>query len=101
MWLPGSDEVYLASLKSSLTPALDVRFKAEVGATALEAGRRGASRDALQGRDASGGTVATPILWRHRFPQDIVSDLVSSDNPHGSISNSDLELAGIIGITMC
>ena len=97
VWLPGSDEVYLASLKSSLTPALDVRFKAEVGAAALEAGQRGASRDASQGSDTPGGTVATPILWRHRFPQDIVSDLVSSANPHGSINNSDLELAGIIG----
>ena len=37
-----------------------------------------------------------PILWRARFPPDIVQDLVSFDNPHGRITNSDLELAATI-----
>jgi hypothetical protein len=37
-----------------------------------------------------------PYLWRARFPPDIVSDLVSHSNPHGTVNNSDLELAGTI-----
>lgn len=36
----------------------------------------------------------TPILWREHFPGDIVSDLVSWENPRGRINNSQLELAG-------
>lgn len=39
----------------------------------------------------------TPILWRSEFPSDIQKDLVSFKNPNGSITNSDLELAGCIG----
>ncbi len=35
-----------------------------------------------------------PILWRARFPPDIVKSLVSFKNPSGTITNSDLELAG-------
>lgn len=35
-----------------------------------------------------------PILWRQPFPKTIQNDLVSWENPSGSISNSDLELAG-------
>jgi hypothetical protein len=35
-----------------------------------------------------------PIVWRARFPERISQDLVSFRNPHGSITNSDLELAG-------
>jgi hypothetical protein len=37
-----------------------------------------------------------PILWRAPFPQAIQTDVVSSSNPTGSITNSDLELAGTI-----
>ena len=37
-----------------------------------------------------------PILWRARFPPKIQAQLVSQDNPAGSITNSDLELAGAI-----
>ena len=35
-----------------------------------------------------------PVVWRLQWPQYIVDELVSSDNPDGTISNSDLELAG-------
>ena len=38
----------------------------------------------------------SPILWRHRFPADIVEALVSFNNPRGAINNSELELAGHI-----
>eukprot|EP00804_Cyclotella_cryptica_P004092 CCRYP_019114-RB/>CCRYP_019114-RB protein AED:0.23 eAED:0.29 QI:0/0/0/1/0/0/2/0/239 len=37
----------------------------------------------------------TPIVWRLEWPQFVRDNLVSSSNPHGTISNSDdLELAG-------
>ena len=35
--------------------------------------------------------------WRHPFPQDIQDALVSVDNPHGHVTNSDLEHAGLLG----
>jgi hypothetical protein len=44
----------------------------------------------------SGGSNDAPILWRARFPADITSNLVSWSNPTGTITNSDLELAGTI-----
>ena len=37
-----------------------------------------------------------PLLWRPQFPQVIQDKLMSSDNPAGSITNSDLDLAGSI-----
>ena len=37
-----------------------------------------------------------PVLWRSRFPQMIQEAIVSASNPHGTITNSDLELAGAI-----
>ena len=37
-----------------------------------------------------------PLLWRMAFPVDIQRRLVSTNNPNGLISNSDLELAGTI-----
>ena len=35
-----------------------------------------------------------PILWRLQWPSDLPAKLVSTSNPLGSITNSDLELAG-------
>jgi hypothetical protein len=35
-----------------------------------------------------------PVLWRYKWPQYIVEKLVTSENPEGTINNSDLELAG-------
>lgn len=40
--------------------------------------------------------AAQPFLWRSPFPLHIQQDLVSFQNPTGSITNSDLELAGTI-----
>ena len=42
-------------------------------------------------------TLRSPILWRAPFPESIQADIVSSSNPDGSITNSDLELAGTVG----
>ena len=36
----------------------------------------------------------SPLVWRETFPPHIQSELVSTANPRGSITNSDLELAG-------
>ena len=40
------------------------------------------------------GCKNAPVVWRMEWPQFIIDKLVSSDNPTGTISNSDLELAG-------
>ena len=37
-----------------------------------------------------------PLVWRAKFPTEVQLDLVSTANPQGSITNSDLELAGQI-----
>jgi hypothetical protein len=39
---------------------------------------------------------APPLLWRAPFPMSIQRRLVTFDNPTGDLTNSDLELAGII-----
>ena len=44
-----------------------------------------------------GGHGEEPLVWRHRFPQDIVDALVSFATPKGAINNSELELAGFVG----
>jgi hypothetical protein len=41
------------------------------------------------------GFISTqPLVWWHQWPDFISSWLVTAVNPHGSITNSDLELAG-------
>ena len=37
-----------------------------------------------------------PILWRHKWPREIAAQLVSFNNPAGTINNSELELAGTL-----
>ncbi|EJK54567.1 hypothetical protein THAOC_25793, partial [Thalassiosira oceanica] len=50
------------------------------------------------GETSAGATG--PILWRFKFPDDVAARLVSWSNPSGSITNSDLELAGVLGNNM-
>ena len=38
-----------------------------------------------------------PVLWRSPFPQHIQDEVVASTNRRGTVTNSDLELAGTIG----
>ena len=45
---------------------------------------------------AVNGSTITPILWRCRFPPEVAATLITDDNPQGTITNSDLELAGQI-----
>jgi hypothetical protein len=42
------------------------------------------------------GATQAPVLWRASFPADIRAQVVATNNPTGSITNSDLELAGTI-----
>ena len=35
-------------------------------------------------------------MWRHLWPEDIISNVVSSTNREGTITNSDLELAALV-----
>jgi len=37
-----------------------------------------------------------PIVWQHHFPTNFTADLVSDNNPTGTVANSDLELAGTV-----
>ena len=39
-------------------------------------------------------TTDHPTLWRQAFPPEITTSLVTYENPHGTISNSDSEQAG-------
>ena len=36
----------------------------------------------------------TPLLWRLPWPQDLIDKLVSDDNPTGTVTSADFELAG-------
>jgi hypothetical protein len=38
----------------------------------------------------------SPIVWRVEWPEDIRNNVVSFDNPTGTITNSDLEMAGML-----
>eukprot|EP00804_Cyclotella_cryptica_P010191 CCRYP_013818-RA/>CCRYP_013818-RA protein AED:0.30 eAED:0.39 QI:67/0/0/1/0/0/2/0/150 len=42
----------------------------------------------------SGYHSLKPLLWRHQWPDYIKQRLVTEVNPNGTITNSDLELAG-------
>ena len=40
------------------------------------------------------GYTRRPVLWQLKWPQEIIDKLVTDKNPSGTISNSDLDLAG-------
>ena len=40
-----------------------------------------------------------PLLWRAKFPTTITRELITEENPDGTINNSQLELAGAIDST--
>ena len=37
-----------------------------------------------------------PTVFRGQWPQDICNTLLTYENPHGTITNSDLEMAGLL-----
>ena len=50
--------------------------------------------ESLAPRGTASSNSHQPIVWRYRWPQDIIDSLVTESNPSGTITNSDLELAG-------
>ena len=54
-----------------------------------------------------GGVVIGELLelpttaFRLQWPPEITKDLVSFDNPNGKITNSDLEMAGLLLLWLC
>jgi hypothetical protein len=44
----------------------------------------------------SGIYLLHPVVWRVEWPQDIRDNVVSFSNPTGTITNSDLEMAGMV-----
>ena len=44
----------------------------------------------------SGTRCMIPTVWRVQFPPDITAAVVSDSNPTGSLTNSDLEMAGVL-----
>jgi hypothetical protein len=44
----------------------------------------------------SGSLLLPPVMWRIEWPLDIQQQVVSYNNPNGSISNLDLEMAGML-----
>ena len=59
------------------------------------------SRIRCDGEDRSGLqspplTQGTPIVWQSKLPADVTDSLITFDNPHGTITNSDLELMATI-----
>jgi len=55
-----------------------------------------ASKQGAGGVWFGGNRQLPPIVWRIRFPNEIQRQLVSQKNPTGSITNSDLEMAGLL-----
>jgi hypothetical protein len=43
------------------------------------------------------GNEVRPLLWRTPFPKHIQDRLVTFDHPNGDLTNSDLELTGVVG----
>jgi hypothetical protein len=44
----------------------------------------------------SGGKSLAPTVWRFEFPPDITAQVISDKNPTGVLTNSDLEMAGVL-----
>jgi hypothetical protein len=44
----------------------------------------------------SGSLYLSPIVWRVEWPADIQASVISFQNPDGTITNSDLEMAGML-----
>ena len=90
--LPGS----AARSSRAMSPRRRVGLRPILGTSASAAGRGTAGASAA-GRGLDSPLPHPPVLWRSKFSDDVASRLVSWSNPDGSINNSELELAGVIG----
>ena len=59
-------------------------------------GIKDASKQGVGGIIIGENKAVAPTVFRLEWPDDIKQDIVSQSNPNGSISNSDLEMAGLI-----
>ena len=59
-------------------------------------GVKDASKHGVGGIIIGEGKACTPTVFRYEWPPDIKASLVSFDNPCGTITNSDLEMAGLL-----
>jgi hypothetical protein len=67
------------------------RWAEIVDSTPAFLGTVDASGDGMGGTWLSRSDGETPLVWRHRFPPSVTSALVTSGNPNGTLTNSDLE----------
>lgn len=42
-----------------------------------------------------------PTVFQYKWPPDISNDVVSFDSPHGTLTNFDLEMAGLLLLWLC
>jgi hypothetical protein len=85
-----SDLVDSVAVRPTRLQELVPTAPSDVGACdACQTGMGGVWFDALN-------PLASPIVWRQRFPVRVARQLVTSDNRHGAITISDLELTGMI-----
>ena len=59
-------------------------------------GIKDASKHGIGGIIIGENKGCTPTVFRVEWPDDIKQDLVTEDNPQGRITNSDLEMAGLL-----
>jgi hypothetical protein len=74
-----------------LSPSAEGHHDA-AGSTGAGAGGVWFPSDTLRPRE--GWKAEVPVVWRFQWPECITSRLITSENPKGTITNSDLELAG-------
>ena len=92
VWLNNDGDLYNAALDPATLSPDRGHGRGQAVADAVRSGNEVAP--APRSAKGAGRDGRQPILWRHRFPADIVEALVSFSNPHGSINNLELELAG-------
>lgn len=59
-------------------------------------GVKDASKHGVGGFIVGEAQACTPTVFRMEWPEDIKADIISSTNPSGRLTNSDLEMAGLL-----
>ena len=104
----GPDVVYLhnnAPLREAITDARTLLRESSTTPTRCKElvtgwpdfiGIKDASKHGVGGVILGEGRGCPPTVFRYEWPEDIKKELVSTHNPLGKISNSDLEMAGLL-----
>ncbi|MGH7974557.1 MAG: hypothetical protein ACREBR_03440 [bacterium] len=102
VWLPPT-KMHLTQDLPTVSSASATTASSAVGAPPPPLGGRGSPPSVYKRTRGHPATLALrdppspALLWRFRFPPSVSTDVVSYDNPKGGLTNSDLELAGVIG----